>query len=74
MPGLTGYDLLEWLKASDLKHIPVVVLTGSESHDDVVRCYRAGANAYVVKPGSPERLRVLADTLNSMWFDLGRTP
>jgi len=75
LPGISGYDLIGHIKGDPtLRCTPLVVLSGSESQDDVVRCYAAGANAYLVKPGSPERFRRLADTIHSMWFDLGRTP
>lgn len=75
LPGISGYDLIGHIKGDPaLRSIPLLVLTGSESQDDVVRCYSSGVNGYLVKPGSPERFRLLADTIHGMWFDLGRTP
>ena len=51
MPRMDGFEVLEELKADvHLRHIPVVIFTSSCEERDVVRCYRLGANAYVVKP------------------------
>lgn len=72
---MTGYDVLEFVKSSDtLKTIPVVILSGSQSSDDVTHCFAAGANGYLIKPGSPERLQTMVQTLHAFWFDLGRVP
>lgn len=51
MPGQTGFDVLRQLKASgdsDLKKIPVVMLTGQEEHEKM--CLEAGAVGYITKP------------------------
>lgn len=66
LPGTNGEDVLEAIKsARELRRIPVVVLTGSQSGDDIVEAYERYANACMVKPVDPdefaERLRALAD-------------
>jgi DNA-binding NtrC family response regulator len=55
MPGLSGEDTLE-LIAKDHPHIPVLVITASEETESVVRCMKAGAIDYLVKPVSTTRL------------------
>jgi two-component system OmpR family response regulator/two-component system response regulator QseB len=51
MPKVDGLDVLRALKADDtLKTIPVVMLTSSREEQDLIRSYKLGANAYVVKP------------------------
>lgn len=51
MPKVDGLDVLRAIKADDvLKTIPVVMLTSSREEQDLVRSYKLGANAYVVKP------------------------
>jgi CheY-like chemotaxis protein len=51
MPKVDGLDVLRVIKADDdLKTIPVVMLTSSREEQDLVRSYKLGANAYVVKP------------------------
>jgi CheY-like chemotaxis protein len=51
LPRMDGREVLAAIKADEtLRHIPVVVLTTSGSHEDVVGSYRLHANAYVTKP------------------------
>lgn len=51
LPRKDGREVLAEIKSDpDLMVIPVVVLTTSGSHDDVVSSYRLHANAYVTKP------------------------
>lgn len=50
MPGMTGLELLEIIKAdSKLKDIPVVVVTTSQRQEDMTMSFALGAAAYVVK-------------------------
>src|SRR6056297_1048953 len=45
MPRKDGQEVLEELRADDeLRRIPVVVLTSSESEEDIVRSYELSAN------------------------------
>jgi len=54
LPDMEGYALLDYLKHNlDLRHIPVVVLSGG---DDPARALRAGAFAYLKKPAEKEDL------------------
>ena len=51
LPKVDGLQVLETIKADEnLKMIPVVVLTSSREEQDMVRSYKLGVNAYVVKP------------------------
>ena len=51
MPLLDGYQLLKMMKEdSATKNIPVVVLTTTQSDDEVKRCYDLGCNVFVTKP------------------------
>lgn len=65
MPGLTGFQVLERLKADRrLKRIPVVMLTSSELSSDVARAYELGASGYISKPSYMHDIRaVLGNTL-----------
>jgi CheY-like chemotaxis protein len=75
LPKMSGYEVLQALKEDrELCQIPVLVLSGSEAEHDVVFCYRTGACAYLVKPGSPEVAQRLIRAIEAVWFTLGRTP
>ena len=51
MPKVDGLEVLRTIKSDDrLRTTPVVMLTSSREEQDVVRSYRLGINAYVVKP------------------------
>src|SRR6266699_3402767 len=51
MPKMDGLEVLRRMKAdSTLKQIPVVMVTSSREEQDLVKSYRLGVNAYVVKP------------------------
>lgn len=65
MPGLSGFDVLQALKADvRLRTAPVVMLTSSDASDDVARAYELGASGYISKPSYLHDLRaVLGNTL-----------
>ena len=51
LPKVDGLQVLETIKGDEnLKMIPVVVLTSAREEQDMVRSYKLGVNAYVVKP------------------------
>ena len=51
MLKVDGLEVLQHVKADEqLKTIPVVMLTSSREHGDLLRSYQLGVNAYVVKP------------------------
>jgi CheY-like chemotaxis protein len=63
-PELDGFELLEILKANPLyQAIPFVVLCGDDSEVQKIRCTKAGAAAFVVKPFNPIVLASLIDAL-----------
>jgi adenylate cyclase len=58
MPGTSGYDVLQRLKADDaLREIPVIMISALDEMDSVVRCIELGAHDYLPKPFDPVLLR-----------------
>ena len=57
MPVMSGWELIERLRA-DFRHRsrPIVVLTAKDTRSDIKRGYELGANLYLTKPLSLERL------------------
>jgi len=51
MPGLTGFDVLEKVRASG-STVPIVMATAAASNADVVKALKLGADDYVTKPYS----------------------
>lgn len=58
MPGLSGYDVLERLRAdSRLRYIPVIMISAVDEIESVIRCIELGAEDYLPKPFNPTLLR-----------------
>jgi DNA-binding NtrC family response regulator len=57
MPGQDGMSVLKALKPVH-PNLPVIVLTAQGGIDTVVNAMKAGADDFIVKPASPERLQV----------------
>jgi adenylate cyclase len=54
MPQMDGYGVLEQLKGdSELRHIPVIMVTSVDDVDSAVRCIELGADDYLSKPIDP---------------------
>src|SRR5688572_14168616 len=62
MPGMDGLEFLEKFQAIR-GALPVIVQTAQGSIETVVRAMRAGADDFVVKPISQERLRISIQNL-----------
>jgi two-component system, chemotaxis family, response regulator Rcp1 len=73
LPRISGLELLAEVKSDEaLRHIPVVVLTGSGNEDDVYKAYHSHAATYFIKPGSTTKWRKLAETLVVYWGQLAQ--
>jgi DNA-binding NtrC family response regulator len=57
MPDMGGLDVLARLRSTN-SDLPVIVLTARGGIDSAVEAMRAGANDFLVKPASPERIAV----------------
>src|SRR6201999_1939280 len=57
MPDMDGLTVLTKLRATH-PELPVIVLTAKGGIDSAVEAMRAGANDFLVKPASPERITV----------------
>ena len=51
MPKMSGLELLQQIRYDpNLKQIPVLIVTENGMQEDIVAAFKAGLNAYVVKP------------------------
>jgi len=50
LPKLPGLDVVNQLRRSSFSLIPIVILSASNDPKDINASYKAGVNAYVVKP------------------------
>jgi CheY-like chemotaxis protein len=75
MPRKDGREALAEIKAnSDLRVIPVIVLTTSHAEEDILRSYDLGVSGYVTKPVQLEQLINVMKTIGKYWFEIVELP
>ncbi|MSP71762.1 MAG: response regulator [Myxococcales bacterium] len=75
LPRLSGLTVLERIKSDpELRPIPVVVLTTSDSQDDIMRSYSLHANCYIRKPPRLEDFIRVVQSIDDFWFTIVRLP
>ncbi len=74
MPGVDGFDFLQWLRRSMHRHVPVVMRSSSPISSDIARAYELGANSYVVKRMEIESMEQRINELIHYWRDIAEVP
>lgn len=75
LPDQDGREILRQLRSKpELATLPVVIFSASKSSDDVVSCYRAGCNCFIVKPNTWKGFYGVVSTIFSYWFDFAELP
>ena len=75
MPKMDGREALREIKSdSQLRTIPVVVLTTSKAEQDIVKTYDLGVNCFITKPVSFTAFLEVTRTLGHYWFDIVKLP
>ncbi|RMA66414.1 response regulator [Ulvibacter antarcticus] len=68
MPKMNGIEFLTILKTNEfLQHIPVIMLTTSNTHSDLKECYKIGIAGYMLKPLSYKEYVFKIETLLAYW-------
>jgi CheY-like chemotaxis protein len=69
LPRVDGLEVLNMIKESpDLRLIPVVILTTSETERDMHQAYSHYANSYLVKPVGFDQFSEMMDDLGFYWL------
>ncbi len=75
MPRLDGRELLRRMRSlPELRLIPAVALTTSDSPVDIAKVYELGANSYITKPRSMSDYVEVFRALESYWFNVVSLP
>ncbi|MCX5993177.1 MAG: response regulator [Chloroflexi bacterium] len=75
MPRKDGRETLEEIKSDpDLRRIPVVILTISDSEEDILKTYNLHANAYITKPIDLEQFSRVVHEIDNFWFTIVKLP
>ena len=69
MPRMSGLEFLEELRAdSELKSIPVIILTTSDEDRDRIEAYNLNVAGYLLKPVNFAQFIETMATLNKYWM------
>jgi CheY-like chemotaxis protein len=75
MPKKNGFEVLNEIKADTaLMHIPVVMLTTSDSEADIVKSYAKGACSYITKPMDFDKFQEVVKQFALYWALVARIP
>ncbi len=63
MPVMDGHEAMRRIRQMpDWAHLPIIAVTASAGHEDELKCYAAGANAFIAKPID---IDILLDTIGA---------
>lgn len=75
LPKMDGRELLAEIKEdTQLRHIPVIVLTTSDARQDVWGAYKLHANCYLTKPIQMEDFLQKVRSVEDFWLTVVRLP
>jgi CheY-like chemotaxis protein len=75
LPRKSGREVLAELHVdSDLRSIPVVVLTTSAAESDILASYEMNVNAYVTKPVDLDAFIAVVHSIEDFWLSIVKLP
>ena len=75
LPGRDGQEVLTEIKEdSDLRRIPVIVLSTSEAEQDILRSYDSHANSYLTKPVDLDQFIGVVRAVEDFWLTVVKLP
>ena len=75
LPRLNGREVLQEIKNDDkLKAIPIVVLSTSDTHEDIRSSYNLGANCYIKKTLDMDKFIEIVRSIENFWFSIVQLP
>jgi two-component system, chemotaxis family, response regulator Rcp1 len=75
LPRKDGREVLGEIKADpDLRSIPVIILTSSQTEEDILKTYDLHANGYIVKPVNLEQFFMVIRQIKEFWMSIVMLP
>ncbi|MDM8535378.1 response regulator [Desulfobacterales bacterium HSG17] len=75
LPRKDGREVLAEIKNhEELKRIPVVVLTTSQSEEDILNTYNLHANCYISKPVDLDSFLNVIQSIENFWLKIVKLP
>ena len=74
LPKLSGLDVLRSVRSNPLTAlVPVIMLTSSSEHSDMVACYQSGASSFVRKPVDFVDFTQKLNRLQAYWLSVNES-
>lgn len=74
LPRMSGLEVLKRIKNdSDLRKIPVIILSTSNDQESIDECYKSYANCYIVKPADLNDFEKVVNSIKQ-WFKIVNLP
>ena len=75
MPKKNGHQVLKEIRADPgLKSIPVVIMTTSNTEEDITKSYQEGVSCYIQKPLDLDKFKEIVKSIENFWFTLVTLP
>ena len=75
LPKKDGREVLKEIKSDKkFKRIPVVVLTTSDSEEDISKSYEYHANCYITKPVDLDQFIQVVNAIENLWLENAALP
>lgn len=75
LPNLDGIEVLKFIKThKHLKSIPVIMMTTSDSMEDIERAYENHANCFFSKPKTLKEFMDLSKLIDKYWLQTAKLP
>ena len=75
LPKLSGNEVLAAIRADPaLRLTPVVILTSSDAHEDILKSYGLNANCYITKPVGLKEFETVVRSIEDFWFSIVKLP
>jgi DNA-binding response OmpR family regulator len=75
LPKKDGREVLREIKEdSNLKNIPVIILTTSQAEKDILKSYDLHANAYISKPLDFDQFVNVVKSIENFWLEIVKLP
>ncbi|MEL7669386.1 response regulator [Methanobacterium sp.] len=75
LPKKSGLEVLKEIKTNaSLKCIPVIILTNSLDHNEIIEAYEYHVNAYIPKPVDYDKFKEDIYIFKEFWFNNAKLP
>jgi chemotaxis family two-component system response regulator Rcp1 len=75
LPRMNGIELLEEIKKNEaLSLVQIIMLTTSNSENDIRECYRNRANCYITKSSDFQKFKNEVELIKDFWLGMVQLP